>query len=100
MNVKQIYDKHKAIWWARINVGETMTKDDFIKAIRHCLLGSQTQKELVFRQKSGHFPSHMAFNHPNGVFYFQDANEDNGIQVPFTIRIQTPFQLQTMVSLS
>jgi hypothetical protein len=20
--VKQIYDKHKAIWWARINVGE------------------------------------------------------------------------------
>jgi len=29
--VKQIYDKHKVIWWARINVGETMTKDDFIK---------------------------------------------------------------------
>jgi hypothetical protein len=30
--VKQIYDKHKAIWWARVNVGEPMTKDDFIKA--------------------------------------------------------------------
>ncbi len=29
--VKQIYDKHKAIWWARINAGETMTRDDFIK---------------------------------------------------------------------
>ncbi len=29
--VKQIYDKHKAIWWAKINVGETMTRDDFIK---------------------------------------------------------------------
>jgi hypothetical protein len=29
--VKQIYDKHKAIWWARINVGEEMTKDDFIR---------------------------------------------------------------------
>jgi len=34
------------------------------------------------------------------VFYFQDENKDNGIHVPFTIRIQTPFQLQTMVSLS
>jgi len=29
--VKQIYDKHKAIWWARINAGEAMTRDDFIK---------------------------------------------------------------------
>jgi len=30
--VKQIYDKHKIIWWARVNVGEPMIKDDFIKA--------------------------------------------------------------------
>ncbi len=29
--IKQIYDKHKAIWWAKINVGETMTRDDFIR---------------------------------------------------------------------
>jgi len=29
----------------------------------------------------------------------QDASEDNGIHVPFTIGIQTPFQLQAMVSL-
>jgi hypothetical protein len=29
--IKQIYDKHKAIWWERINVGKTMTKDDFIR---------------------------------------------------------------------
>jgi hypothetical protein len=33
------------------------------------------------------------------VFYFQDASEDNGIHVPFAIGIQTPFQLQAMVSL-
>jgi len=33
------------------------------------------------------------------VFYFQNASEDNGIHVPFTIRIQTTSQLQTMVSL-
>jgi hypothetical protein len=34
------------------------------------------------------------------VFYFQDASEDNEIRVPFTIGIQTPSQLQAMVSLS
>jgi hypothetical protein len=34
------------------------------------------------------------------VFYFQDASEDNGIHVPFIIRIQTPSQLQAMVSLN
>jgi hypothetical protein len=28
---KKIYDKHKAIWWAKINVGEMMTRDDFIR---------------------------------------------------------------------
>ncbi len=31
--------------------------------------------------------------------FYQDANEDNGIHVPFIIGIQTPFQLQAMVSL-
>ncbi len=40
-----------------------------------------------------------AFSHLDDVFYFQDASEDNGIHVPFTRRIQTPFQLQAMVSL-
>jgi hypothetical protein len=40
-----------------------------------------------------------AFNHPNDVFYFQDASEDNEIHVPFIIGIQTPSQLQAMVSL-
>ncbi len=39
------------------------------------------------------------FSHPNDVFYFQDASEDNGIHVPFTIGIQTSSQLQAMVSL-
>ncbi len=33
------------------------------------------------------------------MFYFQDASEDNGIHVPFTTGIQTPSQLQAMVSL-
>jgi hypothetical protein len=29
--VKQIYDKHKKIWWDKINMGRTMMKDDFIR---------------------------------------------------------------------
>jgi hypothetical protein len=33
------------------------------------------------------------------VFYFQNASEDNGIHVPFTIGIQTPSQLEAVVSI-
>jgi hypothetical protein len=29
--MKQIYNKDKAIWWARVNARETMTWDNFIK---------------------------------------------------------------------
>jgi hypothetical protein len=29
--VKQIYDKHKTIWWECFNVGEVMMRDDFIR---------------------------------------------------------------------
>jgi len=53
----------------------------------------------VFTPKSSHFLHTWAFNHPDDVFYFQDASEDNGIHFPFTIGIQTPSQLQAMVSL-
>ncbi len=28
---KQIYDKHKTIWWERVNAGQSMTRDDFIR---------------------------------------------------------------------
>ncbi len=28
---KQIYDKHKTIWWEHVNVGQNMTQDDFIQ---------------------------------------------------------------------
>jgi hypothetical protein len=40
-----------------------------------------------------------AFNHLDDVFYFLYVGEVNGIKVPFTIGIQTPSQLQSMVSL-
>jgi hypothetical protein len=29
--IKQMYDKHKAIWWARINAEKAMIGDNFIK---------------------------------------------------------------------
>jgi hypothetical protein len=28
--IKQIYDKHKLIWWEHVNVSQNMTQDDFI----------------------------------------------------------------------
>jgi hypothetical protein len=28
---KQIYDKHKAIWWKCVNPGQNMTRNDFIR---------------------------------------------------------------------
>jgi hypothetical protein len=27
---KQIYDKHKTIWWECVNASQNMTRDDFI----------------------------------------------------------------------
>jgi hypothetical protein len=98
--VKQIYDKHKAIWWARINAGKVMTRDDFIK--------QQDIAYLDCKHKKGNWRLHQnlaislrtwAFSHLDDVFYFQDVSEDNGIHVPFTIGIQTPSQSQAMVSL-
>jgi hypothetical protein len=99
--IKQIYDKQKVIWWARINARKTMTRNDFIK--------QQDITYLDHKHKKGNWRVHKnsfislrtwAFSHPDDVFYFQDANEDNEIHVPFTIRIQTPYQLQAMVSLN
>jgi hypothetical protein len=29
--VKQIYHKHKAIWWECVNASQSMTRDDFIR---------------------------------------------------------------------
>jgi hypothetical protein len=58
--VKQIYDKHKVIWWIRINAGEVMTRDDFIRQQDIAYLDHKhTKKELTFTPKSDYFPSHM-----------------------------------------
>jgi len=78
-----------------------MTRDNFIK--------QQDITHLDRKQKKRNWNLHTnlaislhtcAFNHLDGVFYFQDVNEINGIHVPFIIGIQTPFQLHSMITLS
>jgi len=83
-----VYDKHKAIWWVKINAGKVTTRDNFIKQQdigyfdRKCIKRSWfLHKKLVISLWT------WAFIHPNDVFYFQDANKVNGIHVPFTIPI-------------
>jgi hypothetical protein len=88
--VKQIYDKHKAIWWARINVRKAMIKDDFIKQKNIAYLDSKHKRGNWCLHKDLAIYFHTwAFNCLDDVFYFRDAIKDNGIHVPFTIGIQT-----------
>jgi len=88
---KEIYDKHKAIWWECVNVGESMTRDDFIWL--------QDIAYLDRKHKKGGWRLHInpaisirswAFQHPEDVFFLQDVGEINETQIPFTIGIQTP----------
>jgi len=95
--IKQIYYKNKVIWWVRINVGEAMTKDDFIRQ-QDIIYLDRTRSWCLHKNQANSLHA-WAFNRPNELFYFQNASEDNGIHVPFTIKIQTPFQLQAMVSI-
>jgi len=55
--MKQIYDKHKEIWWAQVNAGEWMMWDDFLPMTpRYHLLGLEAQEgHLALAQKPGTF---------------------------------------------
>ncbi len=98
--IKQIYDKHKVIWWGRVNVKETMMRDDFIKQQNITYLdGKHKRGSWRLHKNLAIFMGTWAFNHLDDVFYFQYVDEVNGIKVPFAIGIQTPSQLQSMVSL-
>jgi hypothetical protein len=86
--VKQIYDKHKEIWWAHANASEWMTQND--------LLRLQDIAYLDWKHKKGIWCLHTnpmlsiqswVCAHPDDVFYFQDVGEVNGIHIPFTIGI-------------
>jgi hypothetical protein len=77
-----------------------MTKDDFIRQQDIIYLDHKHKKRSWRLHKNPAISLRTwAFSHQDDVFYFQDASEDNGIHVPSTIRIQTPSQLQAMVSL-
>jgi hypothetical protein len=54
--VNQIYDKHKAIWWAQINAGEAMTRDDFIKQQNIVYLYHKHTKKVSIYTKIQPFP--------------------------------------------
>jgi hypothetical protein len=47
---KQIYHKHKAIWWECLNTGQSMTRDDFIRL--------QNITYLDWKHKKGSWCSH------------------------------------------
>jgi hypothetical protein len=96
--VKQIYDKHKEIWWAHVNVGEWMTWDDFLIFQNIAYLDQKHKRGTWCLRKNPTFLIQSWFCvHHHDVFYFQDINELNGIQVPFTIGIQMSMQLETML---
>jgi len=54
--LKQIYDKHKAIWWAKINAREAMTTDDFIRQQNIVYLDRKPKKEVGVYIKIQPFP--------------------------------------------
>jgi hypothetical protein len=63
-----------------------MIRDDFIKQQDIVYLDCKHKKKNWCLHKNMAISFYTwAFNHPDDVFYFQDANEDNGIHVPFII---------------
>ncbi len=82
-----------------MNVNQNMTRDDFIRL--------QNITYLDWKHKKRRWHSHTnlaisirswALQHPKDVFFFQDVGEINGIQIPFTIGIQTLTQCESMLS--
>jgi hypothetical protein len=96
---KQIYDKHKTIWWECVNASQSMTQDDFIRLQDIAYLDKKRKK------RNWHLHTNLVISiqswvlqHPEDVFFLQDVGEINGTQVPFTIGIQTPTQCESMLS--
>jgi hypothetical protein len=75
---KQIYDKHKAIWWERVNASQSMTRNDFIR------LQDIAYLDRKHKKGSWHLHTYLAISiqswalqHPENVFFFQDVGEIN-----------------------
>jgi len=82
-----------------VNAGQNMTQDDFIRL--------QDIAYLDQKHKKGSWRLHTnptisirtwALQHSEDVFFLQDVGEINGVQVLFTIGIQTPIQCESMLS--
>jgi len=96
---KQIYDNHKTIWSESVNVSQSMTRDDFIWLQDIAYLDWKHKKRSwCLHSNLAILIRSWAFQHLKDVFFFQDVGEINGIQVPFTIGIQTPTQCESMLS--
>ncbi len=82
-----------------MNVGQSMTRDDFIR-LQDIAYLDQKHKKGSWRLHTNLALSIRSWGlqHPKDVFFFQDVGEINGIQVPFTIGIQTSTQCESMLS--
>jgi hypothetical protein len=78
--MKQIYDKHKYIWWELANVGEQMTRNEFLW-LQYIAYLDQNHKRDIWRLHKNLALSIQSWvcAHLDDIFYFQDANEVNGI---------------------
>jgi hypothetical protein len=50
--VKQIYDKHKEIWWAHVNASQQMIRDDFLQLQNISYLDQKHKKGIWCSQKN------------------------------------------------
>jgi hypothetical protein len=75
--MKQIYDKHKEIWQARANVGESMTWDDFLQ-LQDITYLDQKHKRGIWQLHTNPTISIQSWVcvHPNDVFYFQNVGDE------------------------
>jgi len=68
---KQIYDKHKTIWWKCVNLGQNMTRDDFIRLQDIAYLDRKHKKGSLRLHTNLTISIHSwALQHPEDVFFF------------------------------
>jgi hypothetical protein len=82
-----------------VNVGQSMTQDDFIQ------LQDIAYLDWKHKKRSWHLHTNLtisiwpwALQHLEDVFFSQDVGEINRTWIPFTISIQTPTQCESMLS--
>jgi hypothetical protein len=70
--MKQIYDKHKEIWWAWKNASVVMTKDDFLQLQDIAYLDQKHKRGIWCLHKNPAFSiQSWVYVHLDDVFYFR-----------------------------